>query len=185
MWGYGIRATPGSNTPHDPGQSMTRAIRPATPADAATVAAFNAALAVETEGKRLDPATLAAGVAAVLADPGKGYYTLVEEAGRVTGQCLVTLEWSDWRNGWYWWIQSVYVVPAARRTGVFRDLYKHLEAAAAARPDVIGIRLYVERDNARAQATYASLGLDEEPYNLMGRYPLPGRESAFGKPASS
>jgi ribosomal protein S18 acetylase RimI-like enzyme len=160
---------------------MNRAIRPATPADAPTVAAANAALALETEGKRLDPATLAAGVAAVLADPAKGWYTVVEDAGRVVGQCLVTLEWSDWRNGWFWWVQSVYVAPHVRRTGVFRDLYRHLEAAAVARPDVIGIRLYVERDNARAQATYESLGLEEEPYNLMARYPLPGRESAVTK----
>ncbi len=159
---------------------MSRTVRPATPADGATVVAYNAALALETEGKRLDPATLAAGVAAALADPAKGYYTVVEDGGAVVGQCLVTLEWSDWRNGWFWWIQSVYVVPTARRTGVFRDLYRHLEADAAARPDVIGIRLYVERDNARAQATYASLGMAEEPYNLMVRYPLPGRASAVG-----
>jgi ribosomal protein S18 acetylase RimI-like enzyme len=117
----------------------------------------------------------------VLADPAKGWYTVVEDAGRVVGQCLVTLEWSDWRNGWFWWVQSVYVAPHVRRTGVFRDLYRHLEAAAVARPDVIGIRLYVERDNARAQATYESLGLEEEPYNLMARYPLPGRESAVTK----
>ena len=159
---------------------MSRTVRPATPADLPTVVAFNAALANETEGKRLDPATLAAGVAAALADPAKGHYAVAEEAGRVVGQCLVTLEWSDWRNGWFWWIQSVYVLPAARRGGVFRDLYRHLEAAAAARPDVIGLRLYVERDNARAQATYASLGMAEEPYNLMVRYPLPGRASAVG-----
>ena len=160
---------------------MSRVIRPAAPADHATVVAFNAALALETEGKRLDPTTLSAGVAAALADPAKGYYTIAEDDGVVVGQCLVTLEWSDWRNGWFWWIQSVYVLPTARRGGVFRDLYKHLEAAAAARPDVIGIRLYVERDNARAQAAYVSLGLVEEPYWLMARYPLPGRENAIGK----
>ena len=159
---------------------MSRTVRPAAPADLATVVAFNAALAFESEGKRLDPATLLAGVTAALADPAKGTYTVAEDGGAVVGQCLVTLEWSDWRNGWFWWIQSVYVSPAARRTGVFRDLYRHLEAAAAARPDVIGVRLYVERDNARARATYESLGFVEEPYTLMGRYPLPGRESAFG-----
>jgi len=159
---------------------MSRTVRPAAPADLATVAAFNAALALETEGKRLDPATLAAGVAAVLGDPAKGHYLVADDGGTVVGQCLVTLEWSDWRNGWFWWIQSVYVAPAARRTGAFRALYRHLEAAAAARPDVIGIRLYVERDNARAQATYVSLGLTEEPYALMARYPLPGRDSAIG-----
>ena len=159
---------------------MSRTVRPAARADCATLVAFNAALALETEGKRLDPATLAAGVAAALNDPAKGHYAVAEEGGAVVGQCLVTLEWSDWRNGWFWWIQSVYVLPAARRTGVFRDLYRHLEADAAARPDVIGIRLYVERDNARAQATYSSLGLVEEPYALMARYPLPGRADTIG-----
>ena len=159
---------------------MSRVIRPAAPADHATVVAFNAALALETEGKRLAPATLSTGVAAVLGDPAKGYYVVAEDDGVVVGQCLVTLEWSDWRNGWFWWIQSVYVLPTSRRGGVFRDLYQHLEADATARPDVIGIRLYVERDNARAQATYASLGLVEEPYWLMARYPLPGRETVIG-----
>ena len=160
---------------------MSRVIRPATPADHTTVVAFNAALALETEGKRLDPATLAAGVAAALADPAKGYYSIAEDDGGGVGQCLVTLEWSDWRNGWFWWIQSVYVAPAARRTGVFRDLYRHLEADAAARGDVIGVRLYVERDNARAQATYASLGFAEEPYAMMARYPLPEWADGIGK----
>jgi len=161
---------------------MSRTVRPATPADLATVVAYNAALAFESEAKRLDPATLTAGVTAALADPAKGTYTVVEDGGVLVGQCLVTLEWSDWRNGWFWWIQSVYVLPAARRTGVFRDLYRHLEADAAARGDVIGVRLYVERDNARARATYESLGFAEEPYAMMARYPLPGRASAIGPP---
>lgn len=150
-------------------------IRRATPADAATVADFNARLAWESEHKRLDPAVLAAGVAAVLADPAKGFYTVAERAGEVVGQVLVTYEWTDWRNGWYWWVQSVYVRADARRGGVFRALYRHLEAVAQADPTVIGLRLYVERENTPAQAVYRSLGMEEEPYHLMGRYPLPGR----------
>lgn len=148
-------------------------VRPATPADAVTITAFNLALALETESKRLDPATLAAGVAACLADPAKGFYRMAEQGGDIVGQLLVTTEWSDWRNGWFWWIQSVYVAPAVRRGGVFRALYHHVESAAAADPAVIGIRLYVERDNARAQAVYAALGLTLEPYLVMERCPLP------------
>jgi GNAT superfamily N-acetyltransferase len=150
-------------------------IRRATPADAAVIAEFNRLLAWESEQKRLDPDVLAAGVRAVLADPHKGFYTLAERAGEAVGQTLVTFEWSDWRNGWYWWVQSVYVRADARRGGVFGAIYRHLEAAALADPTVIGLRLYVERDNARAQAVYRRLGLADEPYFLMGRYPLPGR----------
>ena len=147
-------------------------LRRATPADAATLMAFNAALAFESEGKTLDAATLAAGVAAVLGDPRKGFYTLALRDGIPVGQTSITYEWSDWRNGWYWWIQSVYVHASARRGGVFSAIYRHLEAEARAAGDVIGLRLYVERDNERAQATYAKLGMDLEPYFLMGRYPL-------------
>ena len=158
---------------------MTLSIRRATPADAAVVARFNAALAWESEHKRLDPGVLAAGVAAVLADPAKGFYVLAERGGAVVGQVMVTFEWSDWRNGWYWWVQSVYVVEPARRGGVFRALFDHLKAAALADPAVIGLRLYVERDNRRAARTYAAMGMSEEPYHLYGLYPLPGREMAF------
>ena len=157
-------------------------IRPATPDDQATLVEFNARLAHESEGKVLDAAVLGAGVAAIFRDGDKGFYTVAEDEaapGVVVGQCLVTLEWSDWRNGWYWWIQSVYVTAAVRRQGVFRALYRHLETEAVLRPDVIGIRLYVEHDNATARKTYAELGLEEEPYILMGRYPLPGKPNAI------
>lgn len=159
---------------------MALHIRAATAADEPAVAAFNAALAWESEGKRLHGPTLAAGVRALLADRHKGFYTLAERAGEVVGQVLVTYEWSDWRNGWYWWIQSVYVREDARREGVFRALFEHLKGEAAADPGVIGLRLYVERENARAQAVYAAMGMEAEPYLLMGVYPLPGREAAFG-----
>lgn len=157
-------------------------IRRATATDLATIVEFNALLALESEGKVLDRTVLSAGVAAVLADGDKGFYTVAEDEtaqGVVVGQCLVTLEWSDWRNGWYWWIQSVYVAADARRRGVFRSLYRHLEAAATATPDVIGIRLYVEHDNVAARKTYAELGLEEETYLLMARYPLPGKPNAI------
>jgi GNAT superfamily N-acetyltransferase len=150
-------------------------IRPATPADAAIIAEYNRRLALETEHKTLDPATLAAGVAAVFADPARGFYTVADQAGQVVGQTLITFEWSDWRNGWYWWLQSVYVAETHRGAGLFRRLFDHLKTQATADPAVIGLRLYVEHDNARARAIYAQCGLDAEPYSLMGLYPLPGR----------
>ncbi|OWK45049.1 GNAT family N-acetyltransferase [Fimbriiglobus ruber] len=155
---------------------MGLSIRRATPADVDVVARFNAALAWESEHKRLDEETLRLGVRAVLADAHKGFYTLAErDGGDVVGQVLVTYEWSDWRNGWYWWIQSVYVHANGRRGGVFRALFDHLKAAATADPTVIGLRLYVDRDNAAAQATYRAIGMEEEPYHLLGMYPLPGK----------
>lgn len=154
---------------------MGVSVRRAAGGDAATLAAFNAALAWESEHRRLDPATLAAGVGAVLADPAKGFYTVAERGGEVVGQVLVTFEWSDWRAGWFWWVQSVYVRPDARRGGVFRGLFAHLHAAAAADPTVIGVRLYVERDNAAARQVYAALGLAETGYDVLELYPLPGR----------
>ena len=158
---------------------MGLTIRPATAADEAVLVAYNAAIALETEHKTLDPTVLAAGVRAVLADPARGFYTVAEnDAGEVVAQMMVTFEWSDWRNGWFWWVQSVYVRPDARRLGAFRTLYREAQARAAADPGVIGIRLYVERDNARAQATYRALGMVETTYGVMEEYPLPGRTSA-------
>ncbi len=159
---------------------MTLTIRRAAAGDLDVIAQFNAALAWESEGKALDDAVLRRGVRAVLADPHKGFYTLAERGGEVVGQVLVTFEWSDWRDGWYWWVQSVYVREDARRGGVFRALFEHLRAQAVADPAVIGLRLYVERDNRRAQETYRALGMTDEPYFLMGLYPLPGKWTAFG-----
>ncbi|MFO0803501.1 MAG: GNAT family N-acetyltransferase [Gemmataceae bacterium] len=156
---------------------MNFPIRRAMPDDVPTLVAFNAALALESEGKLLDRAVLEAGVRAALTDPAKGFYVIAERDGEAIGQTGVTFEWSDWRNGWYWWIQSVYVREDARRGGVFSAIYKHLEAEAAADPQVIGLRLYVENENHRAKATYAKLGMTDENYMLMGRYPLPGRSS--------
>ena len=159
---------------------MGRVIRRATPDDLEVVVRYNAALATESEGKTLDDAILRRGITAVLGDVQKGFYTLVEDDTEVVGQTLVTYEWSDWRNGWYWWIQSVYVRADARRTGVFRSLYDHLQTTATLDPTVIGLRLYVEHDNERALKTYTSLGMELEPYKLMGRYPLPGKSNAIG-----
>ncbi|QDU19640.1 GNAT family N-acetyltransferase [Urbifossiella limnaea] len=154
---------------------MPVTLRRGTTADAAVVCEFNAALARESEGRDLDPAVLAAGVRAALADPAKGVYTIAERGGEVVGQLMLTYEWSDWRNGWFWWVQSVYVRPDARRGGVFRALFADVLTRAAADPGVIGVRLYMEHANARARATYQSLGMVEAGYEVFELYPLPGR----------
>ncbi len=146
---------------------MTVTIRDAAPADVEIIARFNSAMAEETEGRPLDPETIRNGVAAVLGDPAKGRYWVAEVDGEIVGQLMVTYEWSDWRNGMLWWIQSVYVPPAWRRRGVFSALYHHVESVAAAQASVCGLRLYVERDNARARSTYRSLGMSEPNYLVM------------------
>jgi GNAT superfamily N-acetyltransferase len=159
---------------------MNLTIRRAIPADTAVLVEFNTAIAWETEHKRLDPKILTAGVEAVFADPTRGFYTVAERDGQVVGQMMVTFEWSDWRNGWFWWIQSVYVREDARRGGVFRALYHAIAEQAAADRNVIGLRLYFETDNTRAQSTYRALGMTDTTYGMMEVYPLPGRESHVG-----
>lgn len=159
---------------------MTLAIRPATPADLPALIHGNTSLAWETERKKLDDPTLRRGIENLLSDAHKGFYTVAEVDGRIVGHMLITFEFSDWRDGFYWWIQSVYIWPEFRRAGVFRQIFQHVQARALADPGVIGLRLYVERDNERAQKTYTALGLEEEPYFLFGLYPLPGRSGSIG-----
>jgi GNAT superfamily N-acetyltransferase len=126
------------------------------------------AMALETEHKRLDAATVRAGIAAGLADAAKArYFVAVDDDDTRLGTLMLTHEWSDWRNGDWWWIQSVYVVPAARRRGVFAALYRHAEAQARATDGVIGLRLYVERANAVAQAAYRGLGMEDAGYHMF------------------
>ena len=141
-------------------------IRAATADDLATIVDFNVRLAAESEDVSLDRDTLRRGVRGVLADAARGSY-YVACAGDIVGQMMHTREWSDWRNGDIWWIQSVYVHPDHRRRGVCRSLYAHLKARAAAAPDVVGLRLYVERENATAQAAYANLGMGRAGYLVM------------------
>ena len=146
---------------------MTLTLRKAQARDAASIAAFNTAMAHETEGKALLPERIDAGVRRLVADPSLGFYLVAEEAGRVVGCLLVTNEWSDWRCGLFWWIQSVYVAPDFRRRGVYRAMYDHIRALAAADPGICGFRLYVEKDNTRAQQTYRSLGMQATDYLLF------------------
>jgi ribosomal protein S18 acetylase RimI-like enzyme len=146
---------------------MTVTIRAALAHDLDFIANGNAAMALETEHKTLDPATVRNGVQAALENPAHGRYFVAEIDGQVAGQLMITYEWSDWRNGVFWWIQSVYVLPDARRHGVFRALYGHLEALARETPGVCGLRLYVENDNMRAQRTYLGCGMVDSGYRVM------------------
>ncbi len=146
---------------------MEITIRDATTADIDSIAANNAAMALETENRLLDPEIVREGVAAALADRSKGRYFVAVADGRVVGQIMHTYEWSDWRNGCFWWLQSVYVAPDARGRGVFRRLFEHLREIARSQPEVCGVRLCVERDNARAQQTYRSCGLVDSGYFVM------------------
>jgi ribosomal protein S18 acetylase RimI-like enzyme len=141
-------------------------VRDAVPRDAATLVDFNLRMAMETEGRRLNPTVLACGVRSVLRKRHLGFYLVAQIAGKAAGCLMVTTEWSDWRNGAFWWVQSVYVVPEFRRRGVFRALYGEVKRRAKRSPRVCGCRLYVERDNAAAQATYARLGLAETRYRV-------------------
>jgi GNAT superfamily N-acetyltransferase len=142
-------------------------IRPARVADAAVIVEFNRGLAWETEGLTLAAQTVRNGVSAALADPGKCQYFVAEIAGRVAGQTMVTYEWSDWRNAYFWWIQSVYVDARFRRQGVFSTLYRHVQKLAREATDCCGLRLYVEQSNQRARHAYSRLGLHPTGYLVL------------------
>ncbi|PTR32477.1 ribosomal protein S18 acetylase RimI-like enzyme [Luteibacter sp. OK325] len=144
---------------------MTLYIRRAGIDDADAIAGWNIAMAWETESKALDPAIIGRGVRAVFDEPRRGFYLIAELDGAAVGCLLVTYEWSDWRCGDFWWVQSVYVAPEARRAGVFRGLYAHVKAMAGG-AGAVGVRLYVETENERAQATYAGLGMERCHYYM-------------------
>lgn len=134
--------------------------------DADAIAAFNIAMARETEGKDLLPEVIAAGVRGLIGNSSLGYYLVAESGDRIVASLLVTTEWSDWRNGVFWWIQSVYVRPEWRRKGIYSRLYEFVKTAAAADAAVCGFRLYVEKENRAAQKTYHSLGMRETEYRM-------------------
>lgn len=144
-------------------------VRPARPDDWPVIAEFNVRLAWESEHKQLDPAKIEPGVQAVLHDSTKGRYFVAEADGRIVGQIMHTWEWSDWRNGQIWWLQSVYVSTEYRQQGVFRRLFEHL-VEVAAQEKVLGVRLYVENQNERAHRTYQQMGLLPAGYSVMERW---------------
>ena len=139
-------------------------IRRAEPKDAKALTAFNISLALETEGKRLKPSLVERGVEALLSASEGGFYVVAEQAGNVVASLMITTEWSDWRNGEFWWIQSVFVSPEVRRRGIYRQLYSYVHSMAAQNDRVCGFRLYVEKSNHRAQETYLALGMQETEY---------------------
>jgi len=141
-------------------------IRTATAGDLDTLARFNRAMAEETEDKPLAPDTVRAGVRAVFDKPGQAFYLVAERDSTIVGSLMITTEWSDWRNADFWWIQSVYVRPEARRTGVYTALHRDVRRRARAADDVCGLRLYVERGNEPARETYERLGMTETSYRM-------------------
>ena len=145
-------------------------VRPAGTTDLEMLVQFSAAMAIETEGRRLDQERLRRGTLAVLESPRHGFYVVTErpqeDGTGVIGQLLVTYEWSDWRNADFWWIQSVYVDPAWRRSGVYRSMHQYILEMARAHTDVCGVRLYVERENTIAQSVYERLNLRETKYRM-------------------
>jgi GNAT superfamily N-acetyltransferase len=134
-------------------------------------------LALETEALQLDPSCVQAGVAALLADSSKGIYYVAEVDGRIAGQLMITYEWSDWRNGNIWWLQSVYVRPEFRRQGVFRSLFDYLQGLARNTPGVCSLRLYMHADNSTAKRSYEQLGMLATKYHVF--------EMEFGKTHSA
>jgi len=141
-------------------------IRPGTVADVAHLVEFNRAMAAESEDKGLDVPVLERGVRYLLDHPDEGFYLIAERSGTAVGTLMVTYEWSDWRNGRFWWIQSVYVIPSERRRGVYRALHQHVRERARRDPQACGLRLYVERENVGAMATYRAMGMTETRYRL-------------------
>ena len=132
-------------------------IRIAEGADARSLIEFNQAMAFETEGKTLVNEQISSGVGAVFSDEKKGFYVAAEDDGKIVGGLMVTFEWSDWRNAWFWWIQSVYILPDYRGKKIYRLLYEFVKEKAKTE-NVCGFRLYVEHDNVSAQKVYKKLG---------------------------
>jgi GNAT superfamily N-acetyltransferase len=146
-------------------------IREANITDTNLIADFNARMALETEQRRLDIERVREGVQALLSDPAKGTYFIAETDANggttIVGQLLITYEWSDWRNGNFWWIQSVYVDEKFRGQGIFRALFNHVNQLAKTRKNVCGLRLYVDAHNHSARKTYERLGMKRTNYELF------------------
>lgn len=139
-------------------------IRIAEKQDAPALVEFNQAMALETEGKKLNSGVLQKGVEAIFEDEKKGFYVVAEEDGKIVGGLMITFEWSDWRNAWFWWIQSVYILPEYRGRSIYRLLYEYVKEKANESKNVCGFRLYVEKENEKAQKVYEKLGMESSHY---------------------
>lgn len=142
-------------------------IRTAERSDVDSLVDFNLAMALETEGKSLDARVLKSGVEAVFDDPHKGFYVVAEAEGAIVGGLLITFEWSDWRNKWFWWIQSVFILPANRGRSLYRQMYDFVKSMADQTGNVAGFRLYVEHDNENARRVYERVGMNRSHYDLF------------------
>lgn len=134
--------------------------------DIEIIAQFQVDMAMESEGTLLDKVTVTKGVSAVMNDENKGSYYVAKVDGMAVGSLMLTREWSDWNNGWYWWIQSVYVIPEYRRQGIYRSMYNAV-CADAKEQNIAQVRLYVDKTNTRGQTVYSSLGMHESHYLIF------------------
>ena len=146
--------------------SITVTVREARETDAPVIAQFNIDMAWETEEKKLNEDAIHAGVTSLMNKPEYGFYIVAVAKDETVASLMITKEWSDWRNGLFWWIQSVYVKPDFRRQGVYRAMYKRVLELAGSHPEVCGCRLYVEKENVNAQKTYEALGMEETHYKM-------------------
>jgi len=160
---------------------MAITVRNADKRDIGALVEFNSALALETEGKRLERDELRRGVAAIFDDPDKGAYYVAEYGGRRAGTLMITTEWSDWENAYYWWIQSVYVLPEFRGKGIYKALYRHVRDLARSHGQVRGFKLYVEQNNQTAKQVYEKLGMSRAVHDIYETAePLNGDPSRDG-----
>lgn len=134
--------------------------------DIETIVQFQIAMAMESEGTALDREKVRKGVTSAMKDDSKGTYFVARRHGQAIGSMMLTLEWSDWNNGWYWWIQGVYVMPEHRQAGVFKAMYTYLKEAAKEQ-GIPEIRLYVDKTNIKAQNAYHKLGMQESHYMIF------------------
>ncbi len=134
--------------------------------DVQVITKFNRAMALETEQKELIPEVISKGVDKLLNNPNLGFYVIAERDNEAIGSLMVTTEWSDWRNGIFWWIQSVYIEPNERRKGIYTELYNFIRESANNNPSICGFRLYVEKENILAQNAYEALGMMETDYRI-------------------
>ena len=146
-------------------------IRKARIEDLETLAGFQQAMALETEDYHLPLEQVRSGIEKLLMDEKRGVYYVVEEGDELQACTMTTFEWSDWRNAWVIWIQSVYVKPEHRRKGLYSQLYAHVQQLVAQRDDYSGIRLYVDLSNQKAIDTYTQLGMNNEHYAMFEYMP--------------